>query len=68
MDAGVSLDQVASLAGYSNLQTTARYTKATEHDLQIAVDRLAWEYLQLTQNQAISDCVGSSPAFGTIEI
>lgn len=43
IDAGESLDRVAVLAGHSNLNTTARYTKPTENDLQKAVERLAWE-------------------------
>ncbi|OAT83715.1 tyrosine-type recombinase/integrase [Desulfotomaculum copahuensis] len=43
VDQGVSLDQVAVLAGHSNLNTTARYTRPSLHDLELAVDKLAWE-------------------------
>lgn len=43
IDAGESLDRVATLAGHENLNTTARYTRATGKDLQRAVERLAWE-------------------------
>jgi integrase/recombinase XerC len=43
IDAGESLDRVAVLAGHSNLNTTARYTRPSDDDLQRAVDRLAWE-------------------------
>lgn len=43
IDAGESLDRVAVLAGHSNLNTTARYTRPSNDDLQRAVDRLAWE-------------------------
>lgn len=43
IDAGESLDRVAVLAGHSNLNTTARYTRPSGADLQKAVERLAWE-------------------------
>lgn len=43
VDAGESLDRVAALAGHSNLNTTARYTRPTRKDLQKAVELLAWE-------------------------
>ncbi len=43
IDAGVSLDRVALLAGHSNLNTTARYTMAGVMDLQRAVQELEWE-------------------------
>ncbi|GAW92774.1 phage integrase family protein [Calderihabitans maritimus] len=43
IDAGESLDRVAVLAGHSNLNTTARYTRPSDKDLQRAVERLAWE-------------------------
>ena len=43
IDAGESIDRVASLAGHENLNTTARYTRATAKDLQDAVDKLSWE-------------------------
>ncbi len=43
IDAGESIDRVASLAGHENLNTTARYTRATTKDLQDAVDKLSWE-------------------------
>jgi len=42
VDAGVSLDRVAALAGHSSLNTTARYTKPTARDLEQAVDKLDW--------------------------
>lgn len=43
VDAGEPLDRVATLAGHENLNTTAKYTKATGRDLQKAVEKLAWE-------------------------
>jgi len=43
LDQGVSLDQVAVLAGHSNLNTTARYVRPSVQDLERAVDQLAWE-------------------------
>ncbi|MFZ5898007.1 MAG: tyrosine-type recombinase/integrase [Bacillota bacterium] len=43
LDAGVSLDHVAALAGHGNLNTTARYTRPGVDDLERAVERLAWE-------------------------
>lgn len=43
IDAGESLDRVATLAGHENLNTTARYTKATVKDFQRTVEKLAWE-------------------------
>ena len=42
VDAGESLDRVAVLAGHASLNTTARYTKPTEKDLEQAVSRLEW--------------------------
>ena len=42
VDAGESLDRVAALAGHSSLNTTARYTKPTQADLEQAVSRLEW--------------------------
>ena len=42
VDAGESLDRVAVLAGHASLNTTARYTKPTEKDLERAVSRLEW--------------------------
>lgn len=41
-DAGVSIDQIAVLMGHSNIETTRRYTKPGETDLQEAVARLEW--------------------------
>jgi site-specific recombinase XerD len=43
IDAGVSIDRVAVLAGHESLNTTARYTRPTQVDLQKAVEKLAWE-------------------------
>lgn len=43
IDAGVSIDRVAVLAGHESLNTTARYTRPTQDDLQKAVERLEWE-------------------------
>jgi integrase/recombinase XerC len=43
IDAGVSLDKVALLAGHSSLDVTRRYTTPSLHDLQEAVEYLAWE-------------------------
>jgi len=43
IDAGESIDRAAALAGHANLNTTARYTKPTQADLQRAVEKLAWE-------------------------
>lgn len=43
VDAGESLDRVAMLAGHSNLNTTARYTRPSVQDLEKAVEKLAWE-------------------------
>lgn len=42
VDAGESLDRVAALAGHASLNTTARYTKPTEKDLERAVSTLEW--------------------------
>jgi len=41
IDAGVPLDQVATLLGHKNLNTTRIYTTPSEQDLQKAVDRIA---------------------------
>lgn len=43
VDAGVSLDRVATLMGHSRLETTRIYTVPSEHDLQQAVEELSWE-------------------------
>jgi integrase/recombinase XerD len=43
IDAGESIDRVAVLAGHENLNTTSKYTRATEKDLQKSVERLSWE-------------------------
>ena len=42
VDVGVSLDQVAALAGHVNIQTTMLYTLPSEQDLEAAVERIAW--------------------------
>lgn len=39
---GVDLVTTAQLMGHSNIQTTALYTKATQKDLENAVEKLAW--------------------------
>jgi len=41
IDAGVSLEKVASLLGHSSLNTTRIYTTPGERDLEMAVERLA---------------------------
>jgi len=44
VDAGESLDRVAVLTGHASLKnTTARYTRPTAKDLEVAVGRLEWE-------------------------
>jgi integrase/recombinase XerC len=44
IDAGVSLEKVAALAGHENLETTRRYCLPSAHDLQKAVDAMSlWE-------------------------
>jgi site-specific recombinase XerD len=43
IDAGVSLDKVALLAGHSSLDVTRRYTTPSIEDLQESVEHLAWE-------------------------
>ena len=43
VDAGESLDRVAVLAGHSNLNTTAVYTKPGKADLERAVEKLSWD-------------------------
>ena len=43
IDSGESIDRVAVLAGHSNLNTTSRYTRPSDRDLQNSVERLAWE-------------------------
>ncbi len=43
IDSGESIDRVAVLAGHENLNTTARYTRPTQIDLQKAVEKLSWE-------------------------
>ena len=41
IDAGISLEKVASLLGHSSLNTTRIYTTPGERDLEAAVERLA---------------------------
>ncbi|ADI02793.1 tyrosine-type recombinase/integrase [Syntrophothermus lipocalidus] len=43
LDAGVSIDQVAAMAGHSRLDVTKRYTVPSMQDLQEAVERTSWE-------------------------
>jgi site-specific recombinase XerD len=43
IDQGVSIDQVATLMGHSNLDTTAIYTRPSQADLQKAVEKIAWQ-------------------------
>jgi len=43
LDSGVSIDQVALLAGHSRLEITKIYTVPALQDLQIAVERTSWE-------------------------
>lgn len=43
VDSGVSIDQVAMLAGHSSLDVTKLYTAPSEKDLQTAVEKIAWE-------------------------
>ena len=43
VDSGESIDRVALLAGHGNLDTTAKYTRATNKDLEKAVSKLNWE-------------------------
>lgn len=41
VDAGVSLDRVAALAGHESIETTRRYTKPSAEDMERAVDRVS---------------------------
>jgi integrase/recombinase XerC len=34
---------VAALAGHGNINTTAKYTKPSQRDLQRAVEKMSWE-------------------------
>jgi site-specific recombinase XerD len=43
VDAGVSIDQVATLTGHRSLTTTARYTQPSRQDLVRAVEKLTQE-------------------------
>ncbi|QSQ09460.1 Tyrosine recombinase XerD [Koleobacter methoxysyntrophicus] len=43
VDARESLNRVTMLAGHADLNTTVKYTRLTRKDLQISVDKLAWE-------------------------
>ena len=42
VDAGESLERVALMAGHSNINTTAKYTKPTQQDLENSVEKLSW--------------------------
>ena len=43
IDAGVSLEKVAMLAGHENLETTRRYCSPSNHDLEAAVELIGVE-------------------------
>jgi integrase/recombinase XerC len=43
IDAGVSLEKVAMLAGHENLETTRRYCSPSSHDLEAAVELIGVE-------------------------
>ena len=43
VDAGVTLEKVATLLGHENLETTRIYTRPSEADLQAATERVSWE-------------------------
>jgi site-specific recombinase XerD len=43
INAGVSLEKVAMLAGHENLETTRRYCSPSEHDLETAVELIGVE-------------------------
>ena len=43
IDAGVSLEKVATLAGHDNLETTRRYCTPSEQDLAAAVELIGEE-------------------------
>lgn len=43
IDMGVPIDQVAAVAGHSSLDVTRRYTAPSMADLEVAVEKLAWE-------------------------
>jgi site-specific recombinase XerD len=43
VDAGVTLEKVATLLGHDNLETTRIYTRPSEADLQAATERVSWE-------------------------
>lgn len=42
VDSGVTLDRVALLLGHAHLSTTTRYTTPSGHDLEKAVEQIAW--------------------------
>ncbi len=43
IEAGVSLEKVAMLAGHENLETTRRYCSPSDHDLEAAVALISEE-------------------------
>ncbi|MHB8157257.1 MAG: tyrosine-type recombinase/integrase, partial [Desulfocucumaceae bacterium] len=43
IDAGESHDKVAALLGHASMNTTARYTIPSAHDLECSVEKLSWE-------------------------
>lgn len=47
IDMGIPIDQVAMMAGHSSLDITKRYTAPSQEELQLAVERMAWQLLQL---------------------
>jgi integrase/recombinase XerC len=43
VDAGVTLEKVAALAGHESLETTRRYCEPSPHDLALAVELIGEE-------------------------
>ena len=51
LDAGADLPTVATLMGHTNINTTARYTKPSAKDLELAVEKIASDYLATTTTE-----------------